>query len=290
MPYHVVVVEGNAGPSLVEQVARGLGWRTTRLQEAALAHAWLRNSPPDLMIVGTALDDLLPGCFVQAVKLDLVSHAFPLIRLGTGLTGGGLEVEPDAWLDPANPRLLPAVAAHARAVCAERLRDGGRAEVRFRMASAHPHLEELTQLLGAWFGNCGFNSHQTHQLVLAVRELGANAIEWGHRNDASRPVSVTCRLDQEKVSVLVRDTGAGFDPRNLPHAAHPGDPLSHLAIRAALQLREGGFGILMTRGMVDHLCYNDTGNEACLVKYLPRKVLSHQLSAISQQDHAACSG
>jgi anti-sigma regulatory factor (Ser/Thr protein kinase) len=90
-------------------------------------------------------------------------------------------------------------------------------------------------------------------------------------------VAVTCRLDRDKVSVLVRDSGAGFDPGDLPHAARPGDPLGHLPVRAARQLRDGGFGILMARGLVDQLCYNEAGNEAQLIKYLPARLRQHQV-------------
>ena len=101
-------------------------------------------------------------------------------------------------------------------------------------------------------------------MTMAVREVAANAIEWGHRGQRDRLVSVDCWLDSEKISVLVGDTGPGFDRSNLPHAARPGDPLSHLQVRADRNLRDGGFGILMASGLVDHLCYNDTGNEAQL--------------------------
>jgi anti-sigma regulatory factor (Ser/Thr protein kinase) len=271
MPHHVLFAEVSAASSSMQQAVHTLGWRCTRLEEGALALAWLRNSPPDLVIIGQELADLPPGRLVSALKLDHVCNSLPLIRLGDGPASSELEVEPDAWLGPAEARWLPVAAANARAVAADRMRDGGRAEVRFRLPSERDALEELNGLLGPWFTACGFGPHQVQQLVLAVRELGTNAIEWGHGNDSSRPLSITCRLDDEKVSVLVRDTGPGFDPRQLPHAARPGDPLSHLPVRAALQLREGGFGILMTRGLVDYLCYNDAGNEACLVKHLPAR-------------------
>jgi anti-sigma regulatory factor (Ser/Thr protein kinase) len=270
MGYHVLVVEVNAGGSLVLRASRKLGWRTTRLEEGSLAHAWLRNSPPDLVIVGAELADLPAGHFVRAVKLDHGCNGLPLVRLGRGPAAADLEIEPDAWLDPATDH-LPAVAAQARAVCSERLSEGSRSEVRFRLPSDRERLEEVNQLLGPWLTACGLGPHQVQQIILAVRELGSNAIEWGHGNDPSRPISITCRLDAEKISILVRDTGPGFDPRELPHAARHGDPLSHLEVRAARQLREGGFGILMARGLVDHLCYNQAGNEACLVKYLPAR-------------------
>jgi hypothetical protein len=35
--------------------------------------------------------------------------------------------------------------------------------------------------------------------------------------------------------------------------------------------RPGGFGILMTRNMVDELLYNERGNAALFVKYLKRR-------------------
>jgi anti-sigma regulatory factor (Ser/Thr protein kinase) len=276
MGCHVVLVEEKAGPSCVEQAARAAGWRTTRLDEGALAHAWVRNSPPDLLIVGERLADLSAGQLVRTIKLDHACNHLPLIQLGSGPSGGEVEVEPDAWLGPDDGVLLPVAAAQARSVCAGVLREGDRAEVRFRLPSDNAHLEELVRLLGPWFAACGFGSHHVQQLILSLRELGANAIEWGHGNDRSRPVSITCRLDHEKVSVTVRDTGCGFDPADLPHAAHPGDPLSHMTVRAARQLREGGFGILMTRGLVDQLCYNEAGNEAQMLKYLPVRVQQHQ--------------
>ena len=58
---------------------------------------------------------------------------------------------------------------------------------------------------------------------------------------------------------------------HLPHAARHGDSQSHRKVRADRNLREGGFGILVAGGLVDHLCYNDTGNEGLLLKYLPRR-------------------
>jgi anti-sigma regulatory factor (Ser/Thr protein kinase) len=78
-------------------------------------------------------------------------------------------------------------------------------------------------------------------------------------------------IDPEKIAITIRDTGPGFDPANLPHAAHPDDPVGHMMVRETLGLREGGFGILMSQGLVDEMSYNETGNEVRLVKYFPVK-------------------
>ena len=39
-------------------------------------------------------------------------------------------------------------------------------------------------------------------------------------------------------------------------------------VRAQMGLRPGGFGILMTRKLVDELIYSEAGNEVLLIKYL----------------------
>ncbi|MFM7593228.1 MAG: ATP-binding protein, partial [Isosphaeraceae bacterium] len=54
--------------------------------------------------------------------------------------------------------------------------------------------------------------------------------------------------------------GKGFNPQHLPHAAAEEDPIRHLEVREQLGLREGGFGLLITRGLVDRMAYNATGN------------------------------
>jgi anti-sigma regulatory factor (Ser/Thr protein kinase) len=69
----------------------------------------------------------------------------------------------------------------------------------------------------------------------------------------------------------VRDPGEGFSFEGLRHAAisNPDDaPAAHLQRRMELNMRAGGFGILVARNLVDELIYNERGNEVLLVKYL----------------------
>jgi hypothetical protein len=68
------------------------------------------------------------------------------------------------------------------------------------------------------------------------------------------------------------DLLAKLDSRsNLDHAAvsNPAEsPFEHSGVRERLGLRPGGFGILMTRQLVDEMIYNEKGNEVLLIKYL----------------------
>jgi anti-sigma regulatory factor (Ser/Thr protein kinase) len=69
----------------------------------------------------------------------------------------------------------------------------------------------------------------------------------------------------------IRDPGEGFRLDNLPHAAisNPEDrPAEHMMYRMEQGLRPGGFGILLSRNLVDDLIYNEAGNELMLIKYL----------------------
>src|SRR5260370_33270124 len=145
-------------------------------------------------------------------------------------------------------------------------------EISFHLPSAIPSLERLTQVLESLVIGVGFSFDQVKRLKIAIRELGINAIEWGHRKDVAKIITVIFRVYQDRMTLSIRDTGSGFDPGRIPHAARPGDPVGHLEAREGLGLREGRFGIMLARVLADELQYNDCGNEAGLVKYLPTRI------------------
>ena len=96
--------------------------------------------------------------------------------------------------------------------------------------------------------------------------MGQNAIEWGNRHRSEDLVDITYRIHADRVEMIVRDQGPGFDRSKLPHAATAENPVGHMGVREKLGLREGGFGLLITHGMVDEMRYNEAGNEVTLIK------------------------
>jgi len=260
---------------------RQWGYDPHVLMEGKGAVDWVRRNKPELVLLDLMLPDVDGYSICEDLKLDRETNLIPVVMV-TALSGKddrarGLEVGANQYVcKPFTPTELHDAIQAAFARVDDLKRNGTDGEIHFRLRSDTHHLEELNHLLGSLFLFSGLTQHQVKQLTTAVRELGTNAIEWGHKKQADRIVDVVYRIDPQKVTLVIRDSGSGFNPTNLPHAASDEDPVSHLDIRQELGLREGGFGILMSRGLVDELHYNDKGNEVRLVKRFPARVPAPQ--------------
>jgi len=272
----LVAEEGAAGHDPAGML-RALGHRVRAVGDADAALALARSRQPALVFIGPTVRGGCPIALCGDLKLSHDTNPLPVVRvIPPSRRAPALEVAADATLS--RPGVRAEVAAAIARACdgrAEAAREGAISDARWCLPSDPDALEAFHAQFARWLAATGLNNFQLQQTGLAVRELAANAIEWGHAYQRERIVSVCARLDDEKVTVNVRDSGPGFNPRDVPHAARPGDPLTHLEIRAGRQMREGGFGILMASGLVDHLAYNEAGNEALAIKYLPqRRVLA----------------
>lgn len=97
----------------------------------------------------------------------------------------------------------------------------------------------------------------TEQFVeLAIHEALSNAMLHGNRLDARKLVHVRCCCELCKgVSIVVRDQGQGFDPRQVP------DPLAFENLSA-----EHGRGIHLMKLAMDEVSFAQKGTEVHLHK------------------------
>jgi len=112
---------------------------------------------------------------------------------------------------------------------------------------------------------------ETEEVAAAFREILLNAMEHGGKFDATQHVEVSYVRTRRMVLCKVKDPGTGFSLEELKHSAvanPPDQPFLHMAERESRGMRPGGFGILMSKKLVDDLIYNDKGNEVLLIKYL----------------------
>jgi anti-sigma regulatory factor (Ser/Thr protein kinase)/ActR/RegA family two-component response regulator len=109
-------------------------------------------------------------------------------------------------------------------------------------------------------------------IATAFREILLNAIEHGGNFSPDQYVEITYLQARRMVSCRIKDPGQGFsldEARHMATANPPDDPMQHHSYRETLGLRPGGYGVLIARHAVDELLYNENGNDALLIKYLP---------------------
>ena len=261
---------------LFTEILRRRGLDATVLHEGGPAPAWMRDNQPDLVLLDLMLPDKSGYAVCEEVKLDRKTNLIPIVMVTArsahqdmvrGLAVGANEyVTKPFTLDQLNDAIDRALAWRD-----DLCRCGAMGEIHFELKSEACFLEELNHMLSSLFLYSGLPGDSIRQLTTAIREMGMNAIEWGHRKQGDLLVNITYRIDKDRVVIVIRDSGPGFNPDAVPHAADPEDPAKHMEVRDSLGLRVGGFGILMARGLVDELQYNQTGNEVRLVKYVAGK-------------------
>lgn len=273
---------------LLGEHLRRWGYEPTLMHEGKVVVPWVRDNQPAVVLLDLMLPDADGFTICETLKLDRETNLVPVIMV-TALSGQeervkGLQVGANRYVTkPFTADELHKAIEDAQEWLEDLKRNGTEGEIQFQLLSDTHYLDELNHLLGSLFLFSGLNQQQVKQLTTAVRELGTNAIEWGHKKQSHRVVTVDYRIDPQKITIKIKDTGPGFNPTQLPHAASSEDPIGHMMVRETLGLREGGFGILMSRGLVDELAYNDKGNEVQLIKYFPTKAHLNpdQASAVS---------
>lgn len=138
-------------------------------------------------------------------------------------------------------------------------------EVRSRLYAVERTVHYVRELLS------DLPARACEDTAAAFRELLLNAIEHGGKSDPRTRARVALVRAGRSLIVRIQDPGSGFTLDVLPNAAvsNPADaPIHHAEVREEQGQRPGGFGILITRNMVDELVYNERGNEVLFVKYL----------------------
>jgi DNA-binding response OmpR family regulator len=231
----------------------------------------VRQFAPDIVLLDLMLPDINGFDVCRRLRSDRATMLTPVVML-TALGDSenrlrGFRVGANAYVTKpyGMQELFDAIAA-ARAWRADIEQGNMQGEIHVELNSEVTLLQDLNDFLMSLCKSTPLGNDQVMQLRQAVMEIAQNAIEWGNRHQSDRLVNITYRIFDERIEIVVRDQGTGFDLNNLPHAAMPDDPFSHLDVRDKLGLRAGGFGLMICKGMVDELRYNDAGNEVTLIK------------------------
>ncbi|PSR04685.1 MAG: ATP-binding protein [Bacteroidetes bacterium SW_11_45_7] len=86
-------------------------------------------------------------------------------------------------------------------------------------------------------------------ILISLTEAVNNAILHGNKSDESKNVDITCKLNDNMVSFIVSDEGAGFDFNSLPD---PTDPANVEKLT--------GRGVFLMKQLSDYVIFSNNGS------------------------------
>ncbi|MGP0063875.1 MAG: response regulator [Isosphaeraceae bacterium] len=273
MPRTVLVVDDERDANdILASLVRPRDFEPIQVYSGAEALAEVARRQPDLILLDPSLPDISGFELCDRLKRNRETNLIPIVMVtahhDAKERAAGVRVGANGYLTkPFTPGELYQMMDDAIAWHDEHLQKGTTGEINFDIRSELTYLSQASDMLADLFAHSPLTERHIKDLKQAVMEMGGNAIEWGHKKNAELVLRITYRIDSTSVTLIIQDQGPGFDPRDLPHAASDEDPIRHLEIRNELGLREGGFGIMLARGLVDHFWYNKLGNQVTLVKY-----------------------
>lgn len=272
MPRTVLIVDDERDTNdILASLVQARGFKPIQLFSGSAVAATVRAQTPEVILLDLMLPDIDGFTVCEQLKRDRETNLIPIIIV-TALSSEanrleGVRVGANGYLvKPFTTDQLFGVIDEATAWRDEHANKGTKGEITFDIRGEVAFLQQTNDLLADLYAHTPLTERQVKDLKQAVLEMGGNAIEWGHRKDPEKTVRITYRIDPSSITLIIRDQGPGFNPRNIPHAASEEDPIGHLDVRNEQGIREGGFGIMLAKGLVDEHYYNKKGNEVTLIK------------------------
>ena len=131
-----------------------------------------------------------------------------------------------------------------------------------RMKAVLENVPRAIECVTEWAQKAGFDERALYEIQLAVDEACANVVDHAYQGADPGDIEVSCCLDDQILTVQVRDWGTGFD---LTSVADPD-------LDAPLEERTlGGLGLFLVRQVMDNVQFRsdpELGNELMMSKRL----------------------
>ena len=140
-------------------------------------------------------------------------------------------------------------------------------EVLLQFSSNDEHIDKANKLAQKLFAISGLSQEEQITMAAAFREAVGNGAQHGNKHKTDAMMEVLYILDKKKITIVVTDSGPGFDWQNYLNLGKQGDAVG----RARERFQEGklgGLGIMLMLKCVDKVEYNDKGNVLTLTKSL----------------------
>lgn len=126
-----------------------------------------------------------------------------------------------------------------------------------KIPSDFVYLADVDDFIYDIIGKAGVSKSTTADFAISVSEIVNNAIAYGSGGDRSKSISVKVEIDNNEITITIKDQGKGFDPGGLPN------PLAKENL-----LNKVGRGIFIVRSLMDSVDFNftNTGTEVVIKK------------------------
>jgi len=121
--------------------------------------------------------------------------------------------------------------------------------------STRGEIARILEKVNFAMAGCRYADREIFAVRLALEEAMVNAIKHGHQGNSDQRVLVKFCVVPEKVLLLVKDQGDGFDPADVPD---PCDPEN--------LTRPTGRGLLLMRSYMTWVRHNHRGNCVTMCK------------------------
>ena len=276
-PILLVVPQNDFFAQIIEYHFAQAGWPVQLAHDPYKVGNELSVGDTHLVIV----DVTLPGAYdlIAKLKLRRATNAAPTIaicpRSHDPESATRLRVRPDQEI------IEPFEVAELLA-CAEReLLRAAEEELLFEqqvqliLPGTQADLDRATALMRDLLGTSGLDEAGQTSFLAAVREGIGNAVQHGSHFDSTKTVHIQYLLDRERITLIVRDEGHGFDFARFLQRARERDAVAAARERHAEGGR-GGLGILMMVRAADRVEYSTRGNVVTLSKFLRPKHTQQQ--------------
>jgi len=111
----------------------------------------------------------------------------------------------------------------------------------------------------------GLDARSVEGVELAVDEACSNIIEHAYGGEGRGHIEVTCRIDGDGLTVVLRDYGQPFDPDRVPEPD----------LQAPLEERDaGGLGLHFMRQLMDQVRFEFTAGAGNVLTMVKRREVS----------------
>lgn len=127
---------------------------------------------------------------------------------------------------------------------------------RLEIVSDPENLELVEDFVSTFTKDIGLHEEKLPGLLLSITEAVTNAIKHANKYDVNKKVFIDVFVDNDILTLKIKDEGKGFDPEAIPDPTEPEN-----------LLKDSGRGLFLMRFYMKELHFNvtPTGTETTLV-------------------------